>query len=137
MVDNKLKSRDQVVNSAITPIAVNVASGSEVHAAEQNQQQREISNGRKSVAENKQKCNRKPVVAEKSDNKAVVADKKLQRNQKIIKTEAIGNRKIVEKSLSEEKQNRISKTSRKQRKYTAKKKVGNLRWKRRTRQNWL
>ena len=77
MVDNKLKVGLGLLTVLATPIAVNVASGSEVHAAEQKSAVVEKSaTAEKSVAENKQNVTEKPVVAEKSDNKAVVADKK-------------------------------------------------------------
>ena len=104
MVDNKLKVGLGLLTVLATPIAVNMASGSEVHAAEQKSAVVEKSaTAEKSVAENKQNVTEKPVVAEKSDNKAVVADKKVtEKSEDNKKTEAIGKQKIVEKSLSEE-----------------------------------
>ena len=98
MVDNKLKVGLGLLTVLATPIAVNVVSGSEVHAAEQKSAVVE-----KSATENKQNVAEKPVMAEKSDNKAVVADKKAtEKSADNKKTEAIGKQKIVEKSLSEE-----------------------------------
>ena len=98
MVNNKLKVGLGLLTVLATPIAVNVVSGSEVHAAEQKSAVVE-----KSATENKQNVAEKPVMAEKSDNKAVVADKKAtEKSADNKKTEAIGKQKIVEKSLSEE-----------------------------------
>ena len=104
MVDNKLKVGLGLLTVLATPFAVNVVAGSEVHAAEQKSAVVEKSaTAEKSVAENKQNVTEKPVVAEKSDNKAVVADKKVtEKSADNKKTEAIGKQKIVEKSLSEE-----------------------------------
>ena len=55
MVDNKLKVGLGLLTVLATPIAVNVVSGSEVHAAEQKSEVVEKSaTAEKSVAENKQ-----------------------------------------------------------------------------------
>ena len=104
MADNKLKVGLGLLTVLATPIAVNVVSGSEVHAAEQKSAVVEKSaTAEKSVTENKQNVAEKPVVAEKSDNKAVVADKKVtEKSEDNKKTEAIGKQEIAEKSLSEE-----------------------------------
>ena len=106
MVDNKLKVGLGLLTVLATPIAVNVVSGSEVHAAEQKSAVVEKSaTAEKSVTENKQNVAEKPVVVEKSDNKAVVADKKVtEKSADNKKTEAIRKQEIVEKSISEEKQ---------------------------------
>ena len=116
MADNKLKVGLGLLTVLATPIAVNVVSGSEVHAAEQKSAvveksataEKSVAENKQNVAEksateNKQNVAEKPVVAEKSDNKAVVADKKVtEKSEDNKKTEAIGKQKIVEKSLSEE-----------------------------------
>ena len=116
MVDNKLKVGLGLLTVLATPIAVNVVSGSEVHAAEQKSAvveksataEKSVAENKQNVAEksateNKQNVAEKPVVAEKSDNKAVVADKKVtEKSADNKKTEAIGKQEIVEKSLSEE-----------------------------------
>ena len=104
MGENRLKVGLGLLTVLATPIAVNVVSGSEVYAAEQKSAVVEKSaTAEKSVAENKQNVTEKPVVAEKSDNKAVVADKKVtEKSADNKKTEAIGEQEIVEKSLSEE-----------------------------------
>ena len=106
MVDNKLKVGLGLLTVLATPIAVNVVSGSEVHAAEQKTAVVEKSaTAEKTATESKQNVAEKPAVAEKSDNKAVVVAKKT--TEKLAdneKTEAIGKQEIVEKSISEEKQ---------------------------------
>ena len=116
MVDNKLKVGIGLLTVLATPIAVNVVSGSEVHAAEQKSAvveksataEKSVAENKQNVAEksateNKQNVAEKPAVAEKSDNKAVVADKKVtEKSADNKKTEAIGEQEIVEKSLSEE-----------------------------------
>ena len=102
MVDNKLKVGLGLLTVLATPIAVNVASGSEVHAAEQKSAVVEKSATEKSVAENKQNVTEKPVVAEKSDNKAVVADKKVTEKSEENKTESVKQVENKENTLPKE-----------------------------------
>ena len=81
MVDNKLKVGIGLLTVLATPIAVNVVSGSEVHAAEQKSAVVEKSaTAEKSVAENKQN------VAEKS---ATENKQNVQRNQQWLKNQII------------------------------------------------
>ena len=102
MVDNKLKVGLGLLTVLATPIAVNVVSGSEVHAAEQKSAVVEKSATEKSVAENKQNVTEKPVVAEKSDNKAVVADKKVTEKSEENKTESVKQVENKENTLPKE-----------------------------------
>ena len=121
MVDNKLKVGLGLLTVLATPIAVNVVSGSEVHAAEQKTAVVEKSAtaektateskqnvAEKSAIENKQDATEKPAVAEKSSvtEKSEVAGKLAEGETETDKKADVANKVVtdIEKKADEKKQ---------------------------------